>query len=260
MRAKYDRGRRGTPRRPARRAASTYGTRSSDRFLPRESRKLEQASVHLKLFAYLRILTLSTLRDHTLSKTPFFTPKRGIFHPFWGQPKKSATKHALPKFQQDFPTKNGVPHLPHHPHPAVLNVHAALWCLVQPPSVQVIDGSPLRLVRLGRGIRRRGSPRASATCHTSEPALKITSTSSVQVLSILSLVQMTSFTKRYCLPSSVTSPLSFTSICACALIAQNVIMTANRFFHNTLFKSLVLPLYPHQDFACTVSWPVRRGT
>ena len=166
MRAKYDRGRRGTPRRPARRAASTYGTRSSDRFLPRESRKLEQASVHLKLFAYLRILTLSTLRDHTLSNTPFFTPKRGIFYQFWRQRKKDATKHTLPKFQQDFPTKNGVPHLPHHPHPAVLNVHAALWCLVQPPSVQVIDGSPLRLVRLGRGIRRRNSPRASATCHT----------------------------------------------------------------------------------------------
>ena len=142
MRAKYDRGRRGTPRRPARRAASTYGTRSSDRFLPRESRKLEQASVHLKLFAYLRILTLSTLRDHTLSNTPFFTPKRGIFYQFWRQRKKDATKHTLPKFQQDFPTKNGVPHLPHHPHPAVLNVHAALWCLVQPPSVQVIDAPP----------------------------------------------------------------------------------------------------------------------
>lgn len=166
MRAKYDRGRRGTPRRPARRAASTYGARSSDRFLPRESRKLEQASVHLKLFAYLRILILSILRDHTLSNTPFFTPKRGIFHPFWGQPKKSATRHTLPKFQQDFPSKNGVPHLPHHPHPAVLNVHAALRCLVQPPSVQVIDGFPLRLERLGRGIRRRDSPRASATCHT----------------------------------------------------------------------------------------------
>ena len=166
MRAKYDRGRRGTPRRPARRAASTYGARSSDRFLPRESRKLEQASVHLKLFAYLRVLILSTLRDHTLSNTPFFTPKRGIFHPFWGQPKKSATRHTLPKFQQDFPSKNGVPHLPHHPHPAVLNVHAALRCLVQPPSVQVIDGPPLCLERLGRGIRRRDSPRASATCHT----------------------------------------------------------------------------------------------
>ena len=142
MRAKYDRGRRGTPRRPARRAASTYGTRSSDRFLPRESRKLEQASVRLKSFAYLRILILSTLHNHTLSNTPFFAPKRGIFHPFWGQPKKSATRHTLPKFQQDFPSKNGVPHLPHHPHPAVLNVHAALRCLVQPPSVQVIDGSP----------------------------------------------------------------------------------------------------------------------
>lgn len=166
MRAKYDRGRRGTPRRPARRAASTYGTRSSDRFLPRESRKLEQASVHLKLFAYLPMLILSVLRDHTLSNTPFFAPKRGIFHPFWGQPKKSATRHTLPKFQQDFPSKNGVPHLPHHPHPAVLNVHAALRCLVQPPSVQVIDGPPLRLERLGRGIRRRDSPRASATCHT----------------------------------------------------------------------------------------------
>lgn len=238
MKAKHDRSRRGTLHRPTERAASTYGTRSSDHFLPRESRKTKLASVRLKLFAYLRMLILSTLRDHTLSNTPFFAPKRGIFHPFWGQPKKGATKRTLPKFQQDFPSKNGVPHLPHHPHPAVLNVHAALRCLVQPPSVQVIEGlPPLRLERLGRGIRRRDSPRASATCHTSEPALKITSPSSVQVLSILSLVQMTSFTKRYCLPSSVTSPLSFTSICACALIAQNVIMTANRFFHNTLFKS-----------------------
>lgn len=135
--------------RPTRHAASACETCCIDvrntllhRFLPRESRKLEQASVRLKLFAYLHILILSILRDYTLSKTPFFAPKRGIFHLFWGQPKKSATKHTLPKFQQDFPSKNGVPHLPHHPHPAVLNVHAALWCLVQPPSVQVIDAPP----------------------------------------------------------------------------------------------------------------------
>ena len=171
MRAKYDRGRRGTPRRPARRAASTYGARSSDRFLPRESRKLEQASVHLKLFAYLPMLILSVLRDHTLSNTPFFAPKRGIFHPFWGQPKKSATRHTLPKFQQDFPSKNGVPHLPHHPHPAVLNVHAALRCLVQPPSVQVIDGSPPPLGETGAGHTQSGfSPGIGHMSYSTSPS------------------------------------------------------------------------------------------
>ena len=86
---------------------------------------------------------LSAHYTTTHSLIPHFLPSKGaFFHPFWGQPKKSATRYTLPKFQQDFPSKNGVPHLPHHPHPAVLNVHAALRCLVQPPSVQVIDGSP----------------------------------------------------------------------------------------------------------------------
>ena len=92
MRAKYDRGRRGVPRRPARRAASTYGTRSSDRFLPRESRKLEQASVRLKLFAYLLILILSILRSRTLSNTPFFCPQKGHYSPVLGTAQEKRNK------------------------------------------------------------------------------------------------------------------------------------------------------------------------